>query len=217
MQAVETALRKMFGNAVGIGVTDPRAAPSDLWPTEAATLTRAIPKRRAEYAAGRRAARAAMVDLGRPAAAIPQGSDRAPLWPAGMTGSIAHCDTCCIAAVARIDDCTTLGIDVEQATALDADLIAIICTPTEQDWLASQPAPGLCAKMIFSAKEAVYKAQYPLTGQVIGFDAVTLTMTGDGCFTVTPNADLPALHGTICITQGLILSVCVPKEHTMPL
>ncbi len=203
MDHVLTALRAVLGFKVGIGISDPQAEPVGLWPEEAASMTRAVPKRHREFAAGRRAARAAMAELGLTPAAILQGSDRAPVWPSPIVGSIAHSDTCCIAIVAHSDDDRTVGIDVERATPLDADLIDVICTPPEREWVARQSDPGLAAKQVFSAKEAVYKAQYPLTGQVIGFDAVTLDLH-DGQFTATTH---PQLKGAILIHDGLILSV----------
>jgi 4'-phosphopantetheinyl transferase EntD len=205
MDGIRAALQNMLGPNVGIGVTDPKAAGA-LWPEETAAIARAIPKRRAEFAAGRHAARSAMVELGRAPCAIPQGPDRAPLWPAGLSGSIAHCDECCIAAVAYKKDYQTLGLDIEPATALAPDLTDIICTKPERDWLANLPDPGLAAKMIFSAKEAVYKAQYPLTGKVIGFDEVTLEIAG-GSFRVAANHVPADMKGVILIEDGLILSV----------
>jgi 4'-phosphopantetheinyl transferase EntD len=100
----------------------------------------------------------------------------------------------------------TLGVDIEPATPLDPDLVAVICTPAERAWLAGETDPGLAAKMIFSAKEAVYKAQYPLTGKVIGFDAVTLEMI-EGAYRVVGNPTLANMKGAILIEDGLILSV----------
>lgn len=205
MNGVGMALRRMLGPEVGIGVTDPAAPNGPLWPAETVAMTRAIPRRQAEFAAGRAAARAAFSEIGLPRVAIPQGRDRAPVWPAGFSGSIAHCQQWCIAAVARHGDYATLGIDIEPATPLDADLTDIICTAPERDWLAVQPDPGLAAKMIFSAKEAVYKAQYPLTGDVIGFDAVTLKMTR-GSFTTTVAPHVPTIKGAITIQDGMIVS-----------
>lgn len=201
------ALRDMLGPSVGIGVTDPTDSPDDLWADEAAALARAIPKRRAEFAAGRRAARAAMAMLGLPAAAIPQGADRAPIWPAGLTGSIAHCDHACIAAVSTTH--ISLGIDIEPATPLESDLWDIICTAPERHWIACQPDAGRAAKQIFSAKEAIYKAQYPITRRVIGFDAVTVSIAPDGGFAVTSPHDLPPLTGRISEGDGVILSTCI--------
>ncbi|WP_108813438.1 4'-phosphopantetheinyl transferase family protein [Loktanella sp. Alg231-35] len=206
MQDIKAALERLLGPNVGIGVTDPRDSPSGLWPEEAAALPRAIPKRRAEYAAGRRAARQAMGALGLPAAAILNANDRAPIWPAGLTGSIAHCDDCCIAAVTLTSAHRALGIDLEPAKPLDADLIPTICCQTEQDWVAGQADPGLAAMTIFCAKEAIYKAQYPLTGQVIGYDAVTVHLA-DGDFAITAHPTLPDMQGAVVIKGGLILAV----------
>jgi 4'-phosphopantetheinyl transferase EntD len=177
-----------------------------LWEGESAAVARAIPKRRTEFAAGRSAARAAMAEIGLAARAIPQGNDRAPLWPAGLVGSIAHCDACCIAAVAMQEHYAALGVDVEPATPLASDLFEVICTPAERAWLDDQPDPGLMAKVIFSAKEAVYKAQYPLTGKMIGFDAVTLDFDNDR-FRVIAGPDLTNIKGEILIQEGLILTV----------
>ena len=205
MDNVRGALREMLGPKVGIGVTDPSLA-SDLWPQEATAIQRAVPKRQTEFAAGRRAGRGALAELGFGPIAIPQGANRAPIWPAGFCGSISHCAQCCIAVAAHDRDYPTLGVDVEPATALDPNLISLICNPSEQIWVTNQPDPGLAAKMIFSAKEAVYKAQYPLTGKVIGFDAVTVQITNSD-FTVAATSELPAMRGATLIQEGLILTV----------
>jgi 4'-phosphopantetheinyl transferase EntD len=205
MEGIRAALQKMLGPDAGIGVTDPRTAGA-LWLEETAAIARAIPKRRAEFVAGRSAARMAMAELGRAPCAIPQGPDRAPIWPAGLSGSIAHCDDFCIAAVAYEKHYQTLGLDIEPATPLATDLTDIICTKAERDWLANQPDPGLGAKMIFSAKEAIYKAQYHLAGEVIGFDAVTLELAA-GTFRIVANPVLADMKGAILIQDGLILSV----------
>lgn len=210
-QDISAALRDMLGPLVGVAVTDPTAPADDLPPALAAAMVRAVPKRRAEFAAGRRAVRAAMADIGLPPADIAQGADRAPIWPAGLSGSIAHCDRACIAAVSAAHP--SIGIDIEPATPLDADLIPVICTPAEQAWLARQADAGLAAKMIFSAKEAVYKAQYPLTGQVIGFDAVTLTLSEGGAYRATLALDVPPLGGCIRVVQDVILTICIHQDH----
>ncbi len=106
---------------------------------------------------------------------------------------------------ARSTDYQSYGVDVEPATALEPDLIDVICTPSERAWVADQPNPGIAAKLIFSAKEAFYKAQYPLTGKVIAFDAVTVEINDDS-FTTTSDLALPNIKGAIVIQDGLILS-----------
>ncbi len=204
MDAIKAALQDMLGPQFGVGVTDPADPPDGLWPEEKAAVARAIPKRQSEFAAGRRAARAAMAALNIPPVPIRQGAQRAPVWPKGLYGSISHCAGCCIAAVTHDG---TIGIDVEPATPLNSDLIRMICTAPEQAWLTTQPDPCLAAKLIFSAKEAVYKAQYPLTGQVIGFQAVTLDITDMRFTAETPSPSLQ-FAGSILITHGLVLSTC---------
>lgn len=206
---IAMTLRAMLGGVLGVGVTDPRDPTDDLWPTEREGVARAIPRRVMEFAAGRRAARQAMAALNLPAVAILTGSQREPLWSAGLVGSIAHCETHCIAAVSKTH--AALGIDIEQATPLDTDLIPIVCNDDERCALDTLPANtrGLAAKRIFCAKEAVYKAQYPLTRQVIGFDAVSIMFDKDTGFTQVfhaPMPNLPPLRGQIMQQHGLILA-----------
>jgi 4'-phosphopantetheinyl transferase EntD len=199
---IAAVLRAMLGPAVGIGVSNPKDTFDDLWPTERPAIARAIPKRQYEFAAGRRAARQAMAELGIPAQAIVIGDQRAPVWPGGVTGSIAHCDSICIAAISKTH--RSMGIDIEPATPLPADLIPIVCTEQEQAKLPKTDA-GMIAKRIFCAKEAVYKAQYPLTGEVIGFDALSIHFNQDDTFDATlPN--LPPLHGKLRTQHDLILA-----------
>lgn len=205
MEDILTGLREMLGPNVGVGLTDPRDPPTGLWPSEAAAMSRAVPKRRAEFAAGRRAARAAMADLNVAATGIAQGRDRTPQWPTGLCGAIAHCDTCCIAIIADTATHATLGVDVEPAAGLELDLTETVCTAYEQVWVAQQTDQRLAAKMIFCAKEAIYKAQYPLTQKVIDFQAVTLEMAQEN-FVFHGTATLPKLKGMIMIRHDLIIA-----------
>jgi len=170
------AARRLFGPEVAVATLDPRFAHGPVWPIERAAIARAVPARQQEFAAGRIAARQAMTRLGQPATAIGQSSDRAPIWPPGLTGSISHCATACIAAVARRADVASLGVDVEPDTPLEDALLGFVCTAGERDWLARQTQghPGHLAKLIFSAKESAYKCQYPLTRRVIGFERISV-------------------------------------------
>lgn len=214
-EAIRSALRDMLGPEVGISLTDPRAPEEGLLPEETPAMARAVPKRRREFAAGRRAARAAMAELDLPPAPVPQGPHREPLWPEGIVGSIAHCDTLCVAVVSRSH--RTLGIDIEDATPLPTDLEKIVCTKAERAWLNTLPSAerGVSAKQIFSAKEAVYKAQFPLTGQVIGFQDVNLRFEPEqGLFEVEMNIASPTRtprSGRVLQHQDMILSLCCLK------
>ncbi|CAI2936464.1 4'-phosphopantetheinyl transferase family protein [Aminobacter niigataensis] len=172
-------LAGLFDGHVATAQGDPRSLAAVMYPIEQSYVSRATESRRREFAAGRSLARQAMASLGVPQAAIPAASDRAPVWPAGIVGSISHCSGWCVAAVAReSQDCSALGIDVEPATPLETDLLDTICDDDELRWLARQAEPGrgLLAKAIFSAKESVYKAQYPLSRQIIDFHAVSVAL-----------------------------------------
>ena len=111
--------------------------------------------------------------LGLPPAAIPSAPDRSPVWPAGVTGSISHAAGLCAAVLSR-DPTTKLGLDIEDPAPLDAELWPLVLTPAELNALEDHSADqrGRIAKQIFSIKEAAYKAQFPLTGAVIGFQAL---------------------------------------------
>lgn len=216
MSGAEAALRGLLPRQVGAAVLDPRADHGPPLPGETAALARMVPARRREFAAGRAAARRAMAGIGLPGRAVPAGDDRAPRWPAGVTGSIAHCATCCVALAGRTRTWRALGVDVEPDAPLPDDLIDSVCTPEERAWLAARPAParGRLARAIFSAKECTYKAQYPLTGRLLGFEALRITPEpAAGGFTAVFTAPAgefaagAALSGGLALRDGLILTV----------
>nr|WP_252731533.1 4'-phosphopantetheinyl transferase superfamily protein [Lentibacter algarum] len=149
---------------------DPQSPPEGLWPEEARSIANAIAKRQCEYAAGRRAARNALSRLGLPAEPLLAAANRVPIWPEGTVGSISHCTEKCIALVAFKNDVQSLGVDVESAGPLKSELVAEVCTPREVSTLINASAtPLVRAKQVFSAKEAAFKAQYMITGKMLGF------------------------------------------------
>jgi len=150
-------------------------ATAPLWPGEA--LAAAVPKRLAEFAAGRSAARRTMAQLGLPPAAVPMQADRSPLWPTTVTGSISHCAGACIAAMAHARDYAGLGLDLEPVQPLTADLWPLVLTTPALARLP-QDQPGLMALRVFCAKEAAYKAQYAVTGQLFDFQTLDVEVQG---------------------------------------
>lgn len=174
---VEALARSLFPQSVEFGVAYPWEPFDDLRPEEAACLPRAVDSRLREFAAGRRAARRAMTALGQPAQAILHRADRAPAWPEGLSGSITHTENLAIAVVAPTQDHVSLGIDLEEGGDLPRELWSEVCTPLELAWLSVQPEVerGRLARLIFSAKEAAYKAQYALTGALLEFSAFEIT------------------------------------------
>lgn len=147
-----------------------------LFPVEEETVRGAIEKRRHEYAVGRTCARTALRQLGLPAQAIPTGSSREPVWPAGIVGSITHCAGLVAAAVARADEYMGIGLDAEPATrVLEQPLTRHICTPAEAARLHEHGLPpGLESMLVFSAKETVHKAVAPISGIWLGFHDVEI-------------------------------------------
>lgn len=155
-----------------------------LHPEETAAVARAVAKRQHEYAAGRACARDALARLGVPPGPLLRDAHRgAPLWPAGVVGSITHCDGYRAAAVARSTDVLTLGIDAEPHDRLPEGVLdAIVATDTERAALAdlSERAPGIhWDRLFFSAKETVYKAWYPYHHRMLSFHEAELLFTAD--------------------------------------
>ncbi|MFJ2577995.1 4'-phosphopantetheinyl transferase [Kitasatospora aureofaciens] len=174
--------------AVEVAYDDPPEA--RLEPAEAAAISRVgapvVDKRRREYTTARHCARLALASLGVPYRPIVPGHLGAPSWPDGVVGSLTHCDGLRAAAVARSSDLASVGIDAEPALPLPDDVIDVIALPDERQRIA-----GLLAarpdipwdRILFSAKESVYKAWFPLTHQFLEFSQANLTVSPDGTFT----------------------------------
>jgi len=170
-----------------------------LFPEEEAAMARAVPRRRGEFAAGRACARAALAQLGLPAAPILPGPRGAPQWPPGVVGTITHCDGYRASAVAHARDVLTLGLDAEPDGPLPGGVLDAVSLAEERDRL-----PGLAAaaphvpwdRLLFCAKEAVYKAWFPLAGRWLGFEEAAITFAPDaGTFTARLLVPGPAVGG----------------------
>lgn len=170
--------RPLFSDAVAMAWADPTAPMPRLIGDEVLAVEQVRPARAREFGAGRAAAREAMGLLGHPPRPVLQGEDRAPVWPKGLTGSITHTTRDCMAVVSDAPDIRALGLDIEMAAPLESALWPEICTMAEMHWLASlgPSQRGQFAKLIFSAKEAVYKAQYTVSRQMLGFHDLALTV-----------------------------------------
>jgi 4'-phosphopantetheinyl transferase EntD len=152
---------------------------ADLFPAEEAVVGKAVEKRRREFVTARSCARSALEQLGFAAGPIPTGSKGEPLWPDGAVGSITHCEGYRACAVARTADLVTIGIDAERHEPLPDGLLGDIARPEEMGWLRtfSQGTPAICwDRLLFSAKEAVYKAWFPLTERWLGFEDAVLSV-----------------------------------------
>ena len=176
--------------------------------------------RRREFAAGRSCARKALLQLGCPSVALPTGSDRLPQWPVGYIGSISHSRDYCWAAVAGSEFHASLGIDVERIDAVELDLAEEICTAEELRWLERLPNSTQQSKLaiIFSAKEALYKAQYPLTRSLFGFDVIQISVQVEsGTFSGRFREDVPPFQrGTVLSGRFNLSEYHVATALTIP-
>jgi 4'-phosphopantetheinyl transferase EntD len=171
-------------------------ASEPLYAEELAAVRNAVDKRRREFTAGRQCARQALRHLGAPAGAIAVLPSRAPAWPAGVIGSITHCAGLVAAAVAHRRDLWGLGIDAEPCDELEADLVPYLCIEEERDWTARHRGEAPWSRIMFSAKESVYKCVSPPTGIFLEFSDVCLQLRRDGTFGATsPLIDLSKVVG----------------------
>ncbi|MFF1640475.1 4'-phosphopantetheinyl transferase [Streptomyces sp. NPDC058246] len=143
-----------------------------LYPEELALLTRAVEKRRREFTTVRACARRAMEKLGVPPGPVLPGERGAPQWPQGVIGSMTHCEGYSAAALARATDLASLGMDAEPHLALPEGVLDAVALPTEVgrlDRLGAENPTVHWDRLLFSAKESVYKAWFPLTRKWLDF------------------------------------------------
>ena len=140
----------------------------------------AIARRRASGAA-RLAARRLLPELnGDAAAPLPRSTSGAPAWPDSFVGSLAHDDSYGAAAIGRRGALVGIGIDIEPAEPLPADLVDFVLTPPERRETSADP---VAQRLVFAAKEAVYKAIHPLDGSALEYADITIRLF-DGAATL---------------------------------
>jgi 4'-phosphopantetheinyl transferase EntD len=146
-----------------------------LLPEEAAAFAASIAKVRRASGAARIVAREMLAQLGHAGCALPKAPSGAPTWPAGVVGSLAHDARVAIAAVGRSRDVGAIGIDVEPAEPLPAEILDMVATPRERLKITDDPCHG---RLLFVAKEAVYKAVYPLDHMFLDHHDVEIDFAG---------------------------------------
>ncbi|MET0387514.1 MAG: 4'-phosphopantetheinyl transferase superfamily protein [Polyangiales bacterium] len=164
-----TAIAPLFGPDVITAEGVPALVDDQLFPEELASITRAVPKRRAEFGAVRLCARRALAQLGVAPGPLVPAPDRSPRWPEGIVGSMTHTGGYCAVAVARAGSLRSVGLDAEHERVLEPALLRMICRPEEQRALAARSGGAADAIVHFAAKEAFYKCQYPLTHTFLDF------------------------------------------------
>lgn len=199
----------------------------NLYPEEEALVERSVEKRRREFATARACARDALAGLGAPRRAILAGPKGEPLWPLGFVGSITHCDSYRACAVARAGELKALGVDAEPDLPLPEGLLGDIALPEERELLRdlARRAPGPnWDRLLFSIKESVYKAWFPLAERWLGFeDAVVSIDWRQESFSarllvpgpLLDGRELRCFHGRWLAGEGLVMAaIALPASRS---
>ncbi|WP_424214990.1 4'-phosphopantetheinyl transferase family protein [Streptomyces sp. BI20] len=193
-----------------------------LHPEEEAAVARSVDSRRREFTTVRGCAREALGRLGLPASAVPSGPRGEPLWPQGVRGSMTHCKGYRAAAVTVDPSILSLGMDAEPALALPDGFLPGVTLPEELDRLLATAAavPGVpFDRLLFSAKETVFKVWYPLVRRGLEFEEADVTVDPDGTFTarllVPPptvaGRPLDRVTGRWLVRDGLLMTAAVHR------
>lgn len=151
-------------------------------PAEEPLIARSVAKRRNEFITVRHCARVAMAQLGVPPSPILKGEKGEPHWPDGVVGSLTHCEGYRGAVVGRSSAVRSVGIDAEPHGVLPKGVLDAISLPVERTEISALPAELHWDRILFCAKEATYKAWFPLTQRWLGFEDahITFTVGSDG-------------------------------------
>jgi enterobactin synthetase component D / holo-[acyl-carrier protein] synthase len=205
-------------------VFDDRFDSAPLPAAEEAAIRDAAPKRRREFAAARACARQALARAGFQSVPILPGPSGDPVWPPGVVGSLTHCDGYRACAIGRADKFAAIGIDAEPHDVLPRGVLPMVASDSERSALAALAAlaPGVCwERILFSAKESVFKAWFPATGRWLGFASAEVSLDPAGTFAarllvpgpVVSGAPLTIYHGRWTVERGLIATaVVVPAD-----
>ncbi|MGH3959178.1 4'-phosphopantetheinyl transferase PptT [Mycobacterium sp.] len=188
-------------------------------PEEEPLIARSVAKRRNEFVTVRHCARIALGELGLPPVPILKGDKGEPCWPDGVVGSLTHCTGYRGAVVGRSTGVRSVGVDAEPHDVLPDGVLDAISLPEERREMAALPNGMHWDRILFCAKEATYKAWYPLTRRWLGFEDAHITFDVDpsrsaGSFLSTILVDgsalsgppLTALAGRWSVGRGLVLT-----------
>ena len=189
-----------------------------LLPPELESIEKAIDKRKHEFSTGRYLARQAMIELELPPGPILRGEQREPIWPGYMRGSITHAGEWAAVVAARKEALRSIGIDLEQGDRVGEELYGKLFTEKERSLIAK--GDSQLGGVMFSAKEAGYKATFPLVGKFIGFQEAEvevdwatnrfrLRYIGDH----TPNQIMDSAEGYFFIDAHYVMSLVIIPEQ----
>ncbi|HZA12105.1 4'-phosphopantetheinyl transferase [Mycobacterium sp.] len=225
MTAVAALLSGVLPEALdGLAAAELYSDPPDLapLPEEEPLIARSVAKRRNEFITVRYCARLALARLGWPPVPILKGEKGEPCWPDGVVGSLTHTEGYRGAAVGRHDHVRSVGIDAEPHDVLPDGVLNAISLPAERRELEAMP-PGLhWDRILFCAKEATYKAWFPVTRRWLGFQDAHIVFDVDASGTAggfgseilidgaaVSGPPLTLLRGRWSVRDGLALTAIV--------
>jgi 4'-phosphopantetheinyl transferase EntD len=168
---------------VGVGCRSIRDGDeAHLLPEEAGSIPARRPAMRRASGAARWIAHSLLSNIGINDFPVLRSPSGAPVWPDGISGSLAHDDEMAVAAVASITDVGSLGIDVEPAIALPDEIAALVATSIDVVGAVDRQLAG---RILFAAKEAVYKAVYPLDHEILDYGDIAIDLSASRATTTT--------------------------------
>lgn len=209
---IEKILPPHVQTAEHFGPDDPAIS---VHPLEETLIAKAVEKRRREFITTRHLAHQVLSKLGVADEPIMRGDKGNPLWPRGVCGALTHCAGYRAAVAGYSLQIRTLGIDAEPADSLPPGVFEAIALPAEQEHISILAEGVHWDRILFCAKEATYKAWYPLTGRWLGFEDAHIHVHEDGTFETeilidgsTTDGGVPLTHfeGKWVCDKGIIIT-----------
>ena len=213
-RSVENLLEGLLPTEIRASATTIADHVGELFPEERPLIAKAVPSRQHEFSTGRVLARRLLEELGVSGVALLRDDDRVPRWPADVVGCLSHSDSLCIAAVGRASRFRGIGLDCEPDEPVSQDVERVVCRGEEHDWVAAGRGDerGRRCRLVFSVKEAVYKAFYPRTRVFWSFQDVGVSIDlerGRYRASLPESAGRAEIEGRVVCRDGWILSTTV--------
>jgi len=174
--------------------------------------------RRAEFTLGRMCAHEALSRFGLESEPILRNPEtREPCWPDSIWGSITHSVGFAAVAAGLKNEIKGIGIDMESLSrSVDFNIRRQVCIDSELEWLESLPTKqaNRALRIIFSAKESIFKCLYPATKTYLTFKDAEVTINEtENNFSFTINKSCPGIiqqgfphHGRYSEKEKMLLT-----------
>lgn len=190
----------------------------NLHPLEQSLVSHSVEVRKAEFGDARWCAHEALRELGYIGAdPILRGERGVPLWPEGFTGSLTHTTGFRAAVVAPTKKILSLGLDAEKAEPLPEGVLSMIARSGEIPQINRLREAGIpyADRLLFCAKEATYKAWFPMTHRWLGFDQAEIDIREDGTlisYLLVRPTPVPFICGRWMVQDGYVIVATTVEE-----